>query len=185
MPKVIKGIAFISTIVLVLMIIIYINFRIDIFLTLAITFGTIAYHFIMRLIVGCIVNIIMNNQADYNKKWYCLRKFEIKLYEVLKVKRWKKRMPTYDPSLFSLEEHTFDEIAQAMCQAEIVHEIIVLFSFLPLVLVPVFGAFIVFLLTSLFSAMFDMIFVIMQRYNRPRIVEIAKRQIAAKNRIKL
>lgn len=42
----------------------------DIYLTLAITFGTTAYHFGMRLLVGLLYNVVMNNRADYTKKWY-------------------------------------------------------------------------------------------------------------------
>ena len=38
--------------------------------SLAITFGTIAYHFLMRLIVGLVIGLIMENRADYTKKWY-------------------------------------------------------------------------------------------------------------------
>ena len=42
-------------------------------------------------------------------------------------------MPTYDPTLFGPQIHSWDEIAQDMCQAELVHETIVVFSFLPIV----------------------------------------------------
>ena len=58
-----------------------------------------------------------------------------------------------------------------MCQAEIVHEVIVVLSFLPLLAAIPFGAFPVFLITSLLAAMYDLTFVIMQRYNRPRILK--------------
>ena len=42
----------------------------DVFLTLAITFATISYHFIMRLIVGGIVNSTMHNRADLSTPWF-------------------------------------------------------------------------------------------------------------------
>ncbi|MFR7829957.1 MAG: hypothetical protein ACLU3F_00175 [Blautia wexlerae] len=63
-----------------------------------------------------------------------------------------------------------------MCQAELSHEVIVIFSFLPLLTVPAFGAFWVFLITSVLSAMMDLSFAIMQRYNRPRIMKLCKRR---------
>ena len=81
-------------------------------------------------------------------------------------------MATYDPSCFDSTIHSWDEIAQAMCQAEVVHEIIVVLSFIPLVFSIRFEAFGVFLVTSILSAGFDMMFVIMQRYNRPRIIKL-------------
>lgn len=175
MKKLMMRTAAISVAATILMIILLNILKADIFFSLAITCGTIAYHFAMRLLVGSIVNGIMHNKADYNKAWYQLKPFEAKLYDKLKVKQWKKHMPTYDPSLFDIKKHTFDEIAQAMCQAEIVHETIALLSFLPLLTVPVFGSFGVFLITSLLSACLDTMFAIMQRYNRPRIIKMIKK----------
>lgn len=84
-------------------------------------------------------------------------------------------MPTYDPKAFSLREHTYDEIAQAMCQSEVGHEMMMALSFLPLLVAIPFGAFGVFLITSVAAAGIDGMFVIMQRYNRPRMIRLAKR----------
>ena len=144
-------------------------------LTLSITCATVAYHFAMRLAVGLVFQIWMRNKADYNKKWYQPKKWEDKLYQKLHVRQWKGGMPAYDSSLFDPKVHPWDEIAQAMCQAELVHETIVILSFLPVVATIWFGAFFVFLITSLGAAVFDLMFVIMQRYNRPRVVRLAKR----------
>lgn len=58
----------------------------EIWLTIAITFGTTAYHFIMRWVVAFIYNSIMHNRADYRKHWYQVSKSEMKLYEKLHVK---------------------------------------------------------------------------------------------------
>ena len=49
--------------------------------SLVITSGTIAYHFIARLLVGWSVNLLMKNQADYTKKWYQVSATEMKLYQ--------------------------------------------------------------------------------------------------------
>ena len=51
-------------------------------------------------------------------------------------------------------------------------------SFLPLLTVPLFDEFAVFFLTSLVAAMYDSIFVMAQRYNRPRLVRIYEKQEA-------
>lgn len=148
----------------------------EIFLTLFITSGTTTYHFVMRYFVGGVVNLIMRNHADYNKNWYRVHPFEEHLYQKIKVKKWKKWLPAYQPEWFSMKEHTFEEIAQVMCQAEVVHEVIVVFSFLPLGAAAVYGSFVVFLITSVLAAGFDMTFVIVQRYNRPRIIKLAERR---------
>ena len=65
-----------------------------------------------------------------------------------------------------------------MCGAEIVHELIMILSFLPMLTVPVFGSLPVFLITSVVSALFDSIFVMAQRFNRPRLVRIYEKQEA-------
>ena len=145
----------------------------DIFFSAAVTFGTISYHFVMRLAAGAAVNCIMHNRADYKKGWFRTYPFEKKVYEKLRVKSWKDKLPSYDRDIFSLKKHSFDELAQASCQAELVHEIIAVLSFLPLSAVPKFGAFPVFFITSLLAACFDMLFVIIQRYNRPRFAKLA------------
>lgn len=149
---------------------------IDLYLTLAITFGTTTYHLGIRLLVGALYSLIMKNQADYTKKWYQVHSWESKLYSLLKVKTWKNKLPTYDPESFSRQKHTWDEIAQAMCQSELVHETNMVLSFLPLIASFWFGSFFVFLITSLCGAAFDLCFVVIQRYNRSRIMRIIRRQ---------
>lgn len=156
--------------------ILFSRFHQDIYLTFAITFGTICYHLGMRLLVGGLFDIGMNNRADYTKKWYQTHSWENKLYQILKVKKWKDKMPTYQPELFSCRQHTWDEIAQAMCQSELTHETCALLSFLPLIASKWFGAFYVFLITSVCSAAFDLMLVIMQRYNRNRIMKIISKK---------
>ena len=149
-----------------------------IYLTLAVTFGTVAYHLLIRLIIGMIYSLIMNNKADYTGKWYRSRPWEESLYKLLRVKSWKDRMPTYSPETFSREKHSWDDIAQAMCQSELVHETNVIFSFVPLVAAIWFGSFEVFLITSVCGGILDLLFAIMQRYNRPRVIRLAAKENA-------
>ncbi len=146
------------------------------FLTLSITFGTVFYHLGVRLLVGEIFQRTMNNRADYTKKWFQVRPWENSLYQKLGVKSWKNKMPTFYPEEFSPERHTWDEIAQAMCQSELVHETNVLLSFPPVIAARWFGALPVFAVTSVLAAAFDLMLVMMQRYNRPRAIRIALKQ---------
>jgi hypothetical protein len=146
-------------------------FKSGFLLSFTITMGVFAYHFVMRLLVGLIIDKIFNNNISYNKKWFKTCKFEEKVYSFLKVKKWKKHIPSYNPANFSLE-NTYSQIASATCQAELVHEIIIVFSFLPILLSIWFGTTAVFVITSVLAALIDLIFVILQRYNRPRILKI-------------
>jgi len=156
----------------------YIMYRmtaIEVFYPLWITFLTIFYHFAMRLLVGAIVGAVHKiKQPDYHAKWFQQKSFEPELYKKLQVKKWKKHMPTYSPEDFSLEKHSWEEIVIATCGSELVHEWIVVFSFVPLLFAIPFGEFMVFLLTSIGAAVVDVMFVIMQRYNRPRLMRMIK-----------
>lgn len=176
MAKIVKGIAAFSLAATVILAISYKVTSSGILLSLAITSGTIAYHFVMRLMVGLAFHATMRNKADYRKRWYQVSKREMAVYEKLKVKQWKRRMPTYDPALFDPRLHTWEEIVQAMCQAELVHETIAVLSFLPIAAGVWFGEFPVFIVTSVLSAACDMVFVIMQRYNRQRVTKLLNRK---------
>ncbi len=173
MPKAMNLITILSFMAAVITSILFYCFDKDICLTLAITFGTTFYHLGIRLFVGMLYNIGMKNRADYTKKWYQIHPWENKLYHFLNVKAWKDKMPTYHPETFSYKKHTWDEIAQAMCQSELVHETNIILSFVPLTASVWFGSFYVFLITSVCGAVFDLLFVIMQRYNRARVIKIA------------
>ena len=164
MPKIMKTVAVAAPVLTAVFAVLYHFFPFGAYLSLAITFGTIAYHFVMRLIVGLIYNVTMRNHANYNAAYFRQRSWEKKLYQALHVKQWKGKMPTYSPENFDPTRHSWDEIAQAMCQSELVHETITIFSLVPILFSIWFGAFWVFFITSVLGALFDLMFVIMQRY---------------------
>lgn len=172
MAKLLKFVTIILLFVTLSFIYLYQTTLNKIFLTLAITFGTCFYHFIMRLIVGLIFSVTMQNRVDYHKHWFEIHQFEKRLYQKLKVKKWKDKMPTYNVDQFDMKKHSLDEIAQSMTQAELVHEVIIIFSFVPIIAGYWFGSYPVFIITSIMAALFDFIFVMMQRYNRDRIIKI-------------
>lgn len=176
MSKVMKLITALSFAITIITAALSYCYRKGIYLSLAITFGTIFYHLGIRLLVGWLYDVVMKNRADYTKKWYHIHSWESRLYRFLKVKQWKDKMPTYHPEVFSVKEHTWDEIAQAMCQSELVHETNMILSFVPIIASKWFGAFYVFFITSICSAVFDLLFVIIQRYNRVRVIKIASRK---------
>ncbi|MBR2349095.1 MAG: hypothetical protein IKA77_00515 [Clostridia bacterium] len=147
----------------------------DIAQTVTISIGITLYHFAMRLAVGAIVNSIMKNQANHNNAWFCEKSFESKLYKLLRVRKWKKYLPTYNPDTFDVSRKTVKEIVGATCQAEIVHEIIIVMSILPIILIPFWGGAVAIIITSVLAVLFDSLFVILQRYNRPKLVRIMQR----------
>lgn len=170
-----------STIILliitVIIICIYIAFEIDLFKALAITFAITFYHFAMRLLVGYIYQVKLNNNVSWKSKWFYVSEKEMYLYKIINVKSWNKFIPTYDSSSFDVKTKSFEQIVMAMCQAELVHETIMVFSFLPIIASIWFGSIGVFIITSIISALIDFIFVILQRYNRPRVIKLLQLKI--------
>lgn len=86
MKKIMKIITIISILATFLFTTLYITTENRACLSLAITAGTIAYHFLMRYIVAMIVRCVMNNQADLSKWWYREKRWEKRLYQKLHVK---------------------------------------------------------------------------------------------------
>ena len=165
----------ISLIVLLVATVIYHFTNNRIVFSVAITFGTIFYHLAMRLAVGYLIDARYHNRMDYTKKWFTERAFEQKLYKKIQVKKWKRWFPTFNPQDFDLKSRSVAEIVQVTCQAEVVHEINMVLSFVPIVFSVWFGSLGVFLLTSFAAFLFDCIFVIIQRYNRPRLFRLIKK----------
>lgn len=155
----------------------FLAFNNEVLKIICISIGVTLYHFLMRIIVGTLVDLVMKNKANYNNKWFSTKKIESKFYNFLHVHKWKKFIPTYSPETFDTTNKSIEEIVGATCQAEVVHEIIMLFSLLPIALIPIFNAPAVFIITSILSMMIDSIFVILQRYNRPRLIKILKRKL--------
>lgn len=144
----------------------------DIAETVAISIGITLYHFAMRLAVGSVVDLIMKNKANHKNVWFREKRFEKKLYRLLRVRKWKKYMPTYSLDTFDTKQKTVKEIIGATCQAEIVHEIIMVLSILPIILIPFLGGAVALIVTSVLAMLFDSLFVILQRYNRPKLIRV-------------
>lgn len=143
--------------------------------TAAVAFGTTFYHLGMRLAVGYLISGKYHNQMDYTRKWFSEKPFERKLYKMLRVRKWKKWLPTFTPEVFQLGTHSAVEVIQSTCQAEVVHEINMVLSWVPVVSAIWFGSLDVLVITSLAAFLFDGIFVIIQRYNRPRLLRLLRR----------
>ena len=141
----------------------------------AVTCGTIFYHLAVRLAAGLLIDAKYHNQMDYTKKWFCERSFERNLYQKLRVKEWKNRLPTFTPENFSFKKHSIAEIVQVTCQSEVVHEVNMVLSFVPVLFSVWFGSLGVFLITSCLAFLYDSVFVIIQRYNRPRLMRLIRK----------
>lgn len=141
-----------------------------------ITFLTVSYHFLMRIMVGEIITLCyQKREFHYASPWYRQKNWEKKLCKAIRIQKWKQKLITAKPEQFDIRARSYDELLHNMTQAEIVHEIVMVLSFLPLLLIIPYGQPFVFLLTSCAASMIDGIFVLLQRYNRPRLLRIKAR----------
>jgi len=145
-------------------------------LVLSITFGTVCYHFSMRMILGLTLNKYITKPLNYESKWFSQNSFEVGFYQKIRIRHWKNMLPTYYPENFLFRTHTELDLIQTMCIAEIGHEMMILLSYIPIIFSLFFGQFYVFLITSFLAGLCDAVFVMVQRYNRFRIVKIVERR---------
>jgi len=136
---------------------------------------TIMYHLWMRIIMGNVVKLFKKHIT--NEKWWLKeKKFEKRIYKILRVKKWKGKALTYNPELFSLKDNSLEEIANTMAKVEIDHWINVLISLSTLLFAIPWGLFLAFGISAIAAILFDAQFIIIQRYNRPRVLKIIEKQ---------
>jgi len=138
-----------------------------------VTAFTVTYHLWVRLLLGNITKLF---PIRHTQRWFREQRFEPKLYRLLRVKSWKDKALTYRPEDFSLRDRTLEEIADTMAKSEIDHWVNELISLSTLFFSLIWGAFPVFLITALSAMLFDAQFIVIQRYNRPRIQRILQKK---------
>lgn len=138
-----------------------------------VTAFTIFYHLWVRLLVGGLTKRL---PIDYRQRWFRERAFEKSLYQVLRVRKWKDKALTYDPDAFSLRKNSLEEVANAMAKAEADHWLNQLISLSTLLFAIPWGELWIFLLTALCAMVFDAQFILIQRYNRPRVVRLLEKK---------
>ena len=147
-----------------------------------ITAFTIMYHFWVRIIMGN-VSKLFRKYIKYNQWWFKERKFEKSFYKILRVKEWKGKALTYNPESFSLKEHSLEEIANTMSKSEIDHWINEVISLSTLLFIIPWGKAWAFVISAIAAMIFDSQFIIIQRYNRPRVIKILEKESNTKGKV--
>ena len=117
---------------------------------------------------------LFKKYISYNQWWFKERKFEKKLYKILKVGTWKGKILTYNPELYDLKENSLEDIANTTVKSELDHWINEVISLTTLLFAIVWGEFWIFFVTAIAAMLFDGQFIIVQRYNRPRVLKAIK-----------
>jgi len=141
----------------------------------------IVYHLWGRIIMGNVTKLFKYN---YSSWWFQEKKFEKGFYQLLRVKKWKGKALTYNPEAFSLEKHTLEEIAQVMTKSEVDHWVNEVISLISILFSLIWGEVWIFILTAILAMIFDAQFIVIQRFNRPRILRILKIQNSNLNKRK-
>lgn len=165
----------IAVVVFVISFFMYYSGRTDINLALwiGVTTFTITYHFEARLIMGRVTEYF---PIRYDQWWFNERSFERGFYQAIRVKKWKDKALTYNPELFKLTNYSLEEIANHMAKAEVDHWINELISISTLLFALVWGQFWIFAITCIAAMLFDAQFIAIQRYNRPRMKRLIKKE---------
>lgn len=143
---------------------------------IGLVFGVVAVHFIIMHMVAPCVFMVFRKRYNYKSFWFNPKKFEANLYKKLQVKKWKAKVLAYNQDEYSLTKNTSEEIIMNMCHAEVVHEVIIFVGYLPLLFRFFISEFWFLFITSFLFGGVHMIFVIIQRYNRPRIIKLYEMQ---------
>ena len=78
----------------------------------------ILYHFGLRILFG---EISKHFNINYNHPWYRKRSFEKALYKLLKVRKWKDKVLTFDPAAYDFKNRSLPELATTMSKSELDH----------------------------------------------------------------
>ena len=142
--------------------------------SLFITLAAFSYHILMRLAAGYAVK---NIRLEGRSCLFYVSDREFSFLRKLGVADWKGRLPTYNEESFKVRD--LDALYGVMLHAELTHSVIAILSFVPLAvslcISSLRASWPIFFITSLISALFDSLFVTVQRYNRKRIDRMKKR----------
>ncbi len=129
----------------------------------------ILYHFGLRIGFGLVSKTLPIN---YRHPWYNQRKFEKMLYKLLRVRRWKDKVLTFEPDKYDFKSRTLDQLAATMAKSELDHWINEVISIASIFFTFIWGCFPAFFITAVAAMLFDAQFIIVQRYNRPIVLKL-------------
>ena len=139
--------------------------------------GTLCYYVGIRWGILALVDYGPDDWFDWRRRMYTPLRFEKSLYDTLRVGDWKDYVPVLRPSLYSPNEHSWDDIILTMCQTELAHMLGAASCLIPMILGPIlFKGFWAFFLTGLLAILAELCFIIVQRYNRPRVIAMLRKR---------
>jgi len=149
----------------------------SVFQSFAILTGCIAFHLAIWILSATIVVGIMRNKA--NDKLFIFRElpWEKKFYQFVKIRSWKHHLPTYAPKYYDFKSLSHTDLLGIISQTEVVHEVAALLSLVSLFGIIWFGHTLIFATIAAIDLIINLVYIILQRYNRMRLRKLIKSQI--------
>ena len=141
---------------------------------IGLTFTAVLCHFVVMFVSAPIVRDVFKKKINPDSRWFREKKFESQLYKKLRVRKWKRLLPTYSETQYSTKKSALEDTIISMCHSEIVHEAVAAASYLPVLFGICIGECGFFILTSVVFSFLHLPFIIAQRYNRPRVIRLYK-----------
>jgi glycosyl-4,4'-diaponeurosporenoate acyltransferase len=139
----------------------------------------------IELTIAVIGKEIPSDKFDYNNFWYSCFSFEKegKFYErVFRIKSWKKYLPDgasvwkngfTKRHLMSTEPEYMEKFIRETCKGETIHFIQIVFFWVVGFWTPMYMVFVM----LFFALLTNIPCIIAQRYNRPRLLKVYRRQL--------
>lgn len=127
------------------------------------------YQVITRLLVGTICEGVFENGVNSSTEWFKTSEAEERLYDFLGIKYLKRNLPKFERTDFSPTRQSLQDIIDTGCEIEAEHEINIAVSMLGILFVIPFGQAWVFVVFAVGAVLYDLLFIAVQRYNRPRL----------------
>ncbi|MGN1110819.1 MAG: hypothetical protein ACI4QY_04140 [Oscillospiraceae bacterium] len=150
----------------------FVRSRNTVMLILGVIMLNAAFQLIARLLINSICEGAFENGINSSSDWFRTTDFEERFYGFMGIKYLKKHLPKTERTDFSLSRMSPQNIIDAGCEIEAEHEIDILVSLLGILLSIPFGNVWIFVTAAVIAILYDLIYLSVQRYNRPRLERI-------------
>ena len=151
------------------------NGKDSIFCTFAVLTGCLAAHLIIWILSAIVVVGIMKNRADDEYTWFRELSWEKDFYRIIKFRKWKRLLPTYDPRYYDFKALKYEDLLGIISQTEIVHEIAAVLSLLSIAGTRWLDHSYIIVTMAIIDLLINLIYVCLQRYNRTRLRRLIRK----------
>ena len=149
------------------------------FVAIFITMFMFAYHADVRVVIGAVTNKLVKSRINVDKKCYTVSKKEFDFLSKLDVKKWKDKFVTLFSDQFTVSTNNIENVLKNNINAEITHHLCFAMGLLAIPLGWLISAEELWLYVAtavVASLALDLPPILIQRYNRFRLLKIKNRK---------